>query len=84
MKFSPYTIYVDFEETIHYLILSVLPETNIKGRRLHLGQSWWRKIQNVGLTDEYKSDSELSKDLKMFSGLLFRHPEEVDDCLATI
>ena len=39
LKFLPQTIYVDFEEAIHYPILSVWPETNIKGCRFHLGQS---------------------------------------------
>jgi len=60
-KFLPQTIYVDFEEAIHNSILSVWPEINIKGCRFHLGQRWWWKIQNLGLTNEYKSDSELSK-----------------------
>jgi len=80
MKFLPQTIYVDFEEAIHYSILSVWPETNIKGCRFHLGQSWWRKIQNSGLTNEYKSDFEFSKYFKFFFGLAFLHPEEVGDC----
>ncbi|KAE9530452.1 hypothetical protein AGLY_010914 [Aphis glycines] len=31
----------------------------LKGCRFHLEQSWWRKIQNLGLANEYKSDSEL-------------------------
>jgi len=80
LKFLPQTIYVDFEEAIHNSILSVWPEINIKGCRFHLGQSWWRKIQNLGLTNEYKSDSELSKYLKYFFGLPFLHPEEVENC----
>jgi len=71
MKFLPQTIYVDFEEAIHYSNLSVWPETNIKGCRFHLGQSWWRKIQNLGLTNEYKSDFEFSKYLTIFSDYHF-------------
>jgi len=71
MKFLPQTIYVDFEEAIHYSILSVWPETNIKGCRFHLGQSWWWKIQNLGLTNEYKSDFEFSKYLTIFSDYHF-------------
>jgi len=39
-----------------------------------------RKIQNLGLTNEYKSDFEFSKYLKFFFGLPFLHPEEVGDC----
>jgi hypothetical protein len=64
LKFLPQTIYRDFEEAIHNSILSVWPETNIKGCKFHLGQRWWRKIQSLGLSNEYKSDSEFSKYLK--------------------
>jgi len=50
-KFLPQTIYIDFEKAIHHFILSGLPEKNIKRCKFYLGQSWWWKIQNSGLTN---------------------------------
>ncbi|CAI6348294.1 unnamed protein product [Macrosiphum euphorbiae] len=40
-------IYVDFEVSIHKAIQKIWPETLIKGCRFHLGQSWWRKMQET-------------------------------------
>lgn len=40
----------------------------------------WRKIQNLGLSSEYKNvDSEIGRWLKHFFGLTFLSPEEVGD-----
>ena len=45
-----------------------------------MGQVWYRKMQNLGLSQDYKdSDSEISKWLKSF-GLHFLDPTEVEDC----
>ncbi|KAF0765682.1 MULE domain-containing protein, partial [Aphis craccivora] len=41
--------FADFEWTIHLAILSVWPSITLKGCRFHLGQSWYRKIQSIGL-----------------------------------
>jgi len=65
---------------IHLGALSTWPEINIKGCRFHIAQSWWRKIQTLGLSNEYKQDSEQGKYLKYFFGLAFLKPEEVVDC----
>jgi len=78
--FKPEFIYADFENAIHLGALSTWPEIIIKGCRFHIAQSWWRKIQNLGLSNEYKQDSELGKYLKYFFGLPFLRPEEVADC----
>jgi hypothetical protein len=32
-------------------------EVEIKGCRLHLGQAWYRKIQSLGLAQDYKDKS---------------------------
>ncbi|KAF0760114.1 Uncharacterized protein FWK35_00017509 [Aphis craccivora] len=41
---------------IHNAILFVWPSTNIIGCRLHLTQAWYRKIQELGLSTEYKEN----------------------------
>uniref|UniRef100_A0A2S2QBL8 MULE transposase domain-containing protein n=1 Tax=Sipha flava TaxID=143950 RepID=A0A2S2QBL8_9HEMI len=78
--FSPKKVFADFEKAIHLAILSVWPSITLKGCRFHLGQSWYRKIQSIGLSSEYKIDSDSSKYLKYFFGLPFLHPDEVINC----
>jgi hypothetical protein len=40
---------------------------------------WWRKIQNVGLANEYKDlESVIDKWLKVFFGLSFLKDEELE------
>ena len=59
----------------------VWPLSYIRGCRFHLGQSWWKKIQNVGFSQGYKdSNSKISIFLKMFFGLPFLKPNEVSEC----
>ena len=56
------------------VIRSIFPATNIKCR-FHLGQAWWRKIQNLGLANGYKEsvNSEIGKWLTAFLVLLSCH-----------
>ena len=50
LKFSPKQTRVDFEYSIHLAIKNVLPNIKVAGCRFHLGQSWWRKIHQLGLS----------------------------------
>jgi hypothetical protein len=45
--------HIDFEYAMHSAILTKFPNSTISCCRFHLGQSWWRKIQAVGLSVEY-------------------------------
>ena len=67
-------------QAIHKTPRIVWPEIKIKACRFHLGQSWWKKIQTLGLSSEYKSKSEKGRFLRLFFGLPFLHPVDVDDC----
>lgn len=51
-----------------------------KGCRFHLGQSIWRKIESIGLSSIYQKNTEMVICLKLFFGLSFLKPSEVDDC----
>ena len=54
-----------------------------KACRLHLGQSWWRKIQSMGLSkQDGKKDSEVSQFFKKIFRLSLVPPAEVCDCFA--
>lgn len=70
--FSPKTVIVDLEKSIHNAVLNVLPETKIVFCRFHLTQAWYRKIQKLGLSVEYRDDtSEVGKWLHYIFGLVF-------------
>lgn len=77
----PSTIYIDFEIAIHTAVLKVWPNMQVKGCRFHLGQAWYRKIQSLGLSNNYKvKDDEVGAFLRIFFGLPFLPPQEVEDC----
>lgn len=66
---------------IHTAIKIVLLNTLIHGCRFYLGQCWYRKIQHLGLTTDFKdTSSEIGNFIKSFFGLPFRDPSEVNEC----
>jgi hypothetical protein len=78
---QPKLIHVDFELTMHTVLNDVFPVVSLKCCRLHLGQAWYRKMQNLCLSQDYQdSDSEVGKWLKQSCGLHFFDPTEVEDC----
>jgi len=50
----PSIVYADFKTTIHNAVTTVWPDCEVKEFRFHLGQSWWRKIQSLGLSRQYE------------------------------
>lgn len=80
LQLMPKYIVTDFEKAIQKAVKDVWPETQIVGCRFHLTQAWWRKIQHLGLTAEYKDKtSEIGQWLGYCFGLLFLEPEKVSD-----
>jgi hypothetical protein len=66
---------------MHIVLNDVFPVLNLKCCRFHLGQAWYRKMQNLGLSQDYQdSDIEIGKCLKQSFGLHFFDPTEVEDC----
>ena len=62
MDTQPKLIHADFELTMHTVLNDVFPVASLKCCRFHLGQAWYRKMQNLGLSQDYKdSDSEIGK-----------------------
>lgn len=72
-------IVIDFELAIHNAVKNTWQNVDIIGCRFHLCQSWFRKIQSLGLTRDYKENSEIGRVLKYFFGLQFLNPTEVAD-----
>ncbi|XP_022162269.1 uncharacterized protein LOC111028042 [Myzus persicae] len=82
--FSPSKIVSDFEKAIHIGAKVIWPEIQIVGCRFHLTQNWWKHIQSLGLSKEYKDESnEIDNWLKLVFGLPLLNSEEVSDCFTT-
>jgi hypothetical protein len=55
--FMPNLFLADFEQAIHNAINERFSLCKIISCRSHLSQSWYRKIQNLGLSTDYKSET---------------------------
>jgi hypothetical protein len=79
----PAILVADFETAIHNAVTTVWSGLEVKACRFHLGQSWWRKIQSLGLSKEYaRKYSEKSQFLKKVFGLSLLPPAEICDCFS--
>ena len=62
MNVLPTIVRAEFETAIHNAVTTVWLGLEVKACHLHLRQSWWRKMQSLGLSKQYgKKDSELSQ-----------------------
>lgn len=77
--YTPDLVYVDFEKAIHNAVESVWRSTLIQGCRFHLGQSWFRRIQSLGLTKMYRSKTAEGSYLRVFFGLPFLDPTDMEN-----
>jgi hypothetical protein len=58
---------------------NVWPDIIIKGCRFHLGQAWWRKLQNLGLSIHYCDNvSEIRQILKNIFGLPILNEHDIE------
>ncbi|XP_025198937.1 uncharacterized protein LOC112597199 [Melanaphis sacchari] len=81
LSLKPNLFISDFEEAIHVALRQVWDDTKIFGCRFHLTQSWYRKIQELGLSNVYQNNkTEESKWLNHTFGLPFISPNEVSNC----
>jgi hypothetical protein len=82
VKLCPAVVHANFETAIPKAVTTVWPSCKVKARRFNFGQSWWRKIQSLGLSKQYgKKDSEKNQFLKKIFGLSLLPQAEVGDCL---
>jgi len=79
--YEPTTTFSDFEDGIRWAVKQVWPNTTLRGCRFHLGQTWFRKIQGLGLQPLYRKKSEEGSFLRAFFGLAFLQPEKIEECL---
>lgn len=72
-------MYLDFKQSIHTAVKKIWPSTVTRGCRFHLGQSWYKRIQSLGLSKTYKSASAEGSYLRSFFGLAYISPDELED-----
>jgi hypothetical protein len=73
-------IILDFEIAIHNAVKLVWPTVQISGCRFHLAQSWYKKIQNLGLVTTYRQCDDKGKWLQHLFGLPYLTTERISEC----
>ena len=74
---------MDLERAAMNAVEAKFTQSRLVGCRFHLGQSWWRRIQSPGLSDDYRQQcSTTSKWLKRFFGLSLLPCDEVAESFA--
>ena len=63
---SPRTVITDFEKAAMNAVSTIFPNAQRRGCRFHLGQSWWRRIQSLGMSEDYK-DKNSEKNLLFYN-----------------
>lgn len=76
---NPETVNVDFEMAATSAIRDVFPSAHISGCFFHMKKCLWRKVQEVGLSTEYRENEEIRLHIRMCAALAFLKPEEVQD-----
>lgn len=78
-EWNPTEINVDFEAAAIKAIKEVFPSVKVQGCFFHLAQSIWRKVQDVGLTESYKTNQEIRLVIRKCAALAFLPPEDVEE-----
>lgn len=82
-SFNPPFVHLDLEISMHKAVRILWPTCSIKVCNFHLGQCWFRKLQSLGLTQEYRAqDSEIGNWLKIFFSMPALPKDEIEDCFA--
>jgi hypothetical protein len=82
LQFKPRAFQIDFEIVMKVEILNVFgPETGVKGCLFYLGQSVWRKTQQLGIQKVSKTENdEVKRLVHRLCGLALVPPALIDDC----
>lgn len=75
----PATITIDFEAAAINAFSAHFPSASIHGCFYHLCQSLWRRVQQSGLTEQYRTDVQLRTAIKMLAALSFLPVDQVGD-----
>ena len=84
LTFSPSVFHIDFESAVIKVVKQMFPNAQLQLCRFHLGQSWYRHIQEYHLAQDYKSKTPIGKWLHLTFGLHFLPPAQVGSAFADI
>ncbi|KAK3918978.1 Tyrosine--tRNA ligase [Frankliniella fusca] len=78
-RLDPEYVLTDYEEGAIRAILHVFPDVQIAGCLFHLGQSFWRKLQDAGLAVEYREEDneDMRTSFHSLIAVAFCHLEDV-------
>ena len=68
-RFRPGSINCDFEQAILSACETELPGSTVQGCYFHFTQNMWKKVQELGLSADYRTDERLRKCLRKFFAL---------------
>ena len=78
-NWTPRRVNVDFEAAAILALKEVFPTAEVKGCYFHMKKCLWRRVQDVGLTRDYKENEEIRTLIKMCASLAFLKPDDVCD-----
>jgi hypothetical protein len=78
-EWSPKNVTVDFEAAAISALRVVFPSAKVNGCHFHIKKCLWRKVQELGLTREYRENEEIRMQIRMCAALAFLRPEDVID-----
>uniref|UniRef100_H2XX57 MULE transposase domain-containing protein n=1 Tax=Ciona intestinalis TaxID=7719 RepID=H2XX57_CIOIN len=81
---NPKSVLVDFEKASINALEEVFTASQIQGCLFHLSQSVFRKIQQLGLQQLYRSNSEISLKVKMLTALSFVPERDMAEALSAV
>ncbi|XP_021368928.1 uncharacterized protein LOC110460379 [Mizuhopecten yessoensis] len=76
---NPTTTFLDFESSARNAAETVFPQASIKGCLFHYCNRIWRKVQKLGLADQYTNDNLLNLHIRRASALPLVPINQVDD-----
>ena len=81
---APSSCTMDFEIAAHGAMRSHFPNIEILGCYFHFGQSIWRKVQDLGLRQQYTTNEDFRMLVKMLAAIAFVQTPNVPDAFEAV
>lgn len=76
-NWTPRQVNVDYEVSAISALKEVFATVKVRGCYFHMKKCLWRKVQDLGLTRDYKENEEVRNIVKMCASLAFLNPDDV-------
>lgn len=81
---NPKCIQIDFEIGMIVAIRESFDNPLVKGCLFHFGLAIWRKVQNIGISDDYKNDIKIQETVRRICALALVPINYIDECWTII